>query len=494
MGKLTKIFLIVLPVIFFIDFFTLANTDITHSPFLLKMGSWIGNISLFSFVLFVLYFIVRGIGGLFHPKEKKIEPPKENNRPFNLIWFVFFGLFIIPNFYYPNSTNSFYSVLPYMFAAVGFFVSLLLIIPRRNNFFSLPLLLIISFVVNFAVIRFYDLTWYFYPNFHVIAAKGGIAEKWLAASSWGVPFLTVMACVYVFLSSSARLIFKKTKAPLCLFIALFLTGFVSYFLFCFLPISFTFPKTEIKERLEPTVMLELIDLPTSPNSKRLTSVPSATSFFMYVTNLQKGKRYGVRILTPEQKVRQEDSVFLYCKVPHCQLEFGGPNNYMDRFKPGIYTIQIIAQEGNRMTITAQTKIEITTLVIKPLDKTTDYPCKLWLTLGESSKKLIRIDASDNQEMTDIHVLAQCSKGKTYNTQTAVGTISNEIQYYQGMSDPTGEPFTIINLGGNVAHGLVRLVVDNQIMGEAIINRGFPICDGEKIVEGGEDINCKKNNK
>ncbi|MDP2874365.1 MAG: hypothetical protein Q8N84_03695 [bacterium] len=498
MVKLTKILLIVIPVVFFLNFLTLANTNVTHSPSLQKIGNWVGLISLFSFALLVIYFIVRGIVRLFHPKNEKpeqvennepVKTKKENNRPLNLIWLVLFGLFVAPNIYCSNVINSYYGIIPYVFAALGLFVSLLLIIPRRNNFFILPLLLIIATVTNLAVARFYNLTWYFYPNFHVLAAKGELTEKWLAAGSWGVPFLTVTACVYVFLSSLAKLFFKKTWAHICFLIALFLTGLTSYLLFYLLPISLTFPKTEIVEKLEPAVTVELLDAPDPVTAKRITSVQSATSFFIYATNLQKGKRYGVRILTPEQKMRQEDSVFLYCRGSNCELNFGGSNHISDRFKPGIYTIQIIALEGKEMTIAAMAELEVTALVIKPFAKAADYPCEMWLTLGSSSEKLLRIDA-DSQDMTDIRVWVQCQKDKTYTAQVAVGTINNETQYYQSTIEPTDEPVRVVSLGGNTSHGLVRLIIDNQIMGEAIINRGFPICDGEKAMEGGNDSNCQ----
>lgn len=494
MGKLAKILLIVIPVVFFLNFLTLANTRVTRSPFLQKIGTWIGVISIFSFILLVIYFILKRFIGLFHPREKKIdEPPKENNRSFNLIWLFLFTLFIAPNFFYSKSPNDPYGALQYVFLAVGLLVFLLIIIPRRNNFFTLPLFLIISLLVNFALTRFYDLTWYFYPSFHIIAAKGGIADSWVATSSWGISFLTVMTCVYVFLSSFIRLIFKKTGALICFFIALFLTGLTSYLLFYYLPVTFTFPKTEIREEINPTVRLELLDKPNPINAKSITSVQSATSFFIYASNLQKEKRYGVKILTPEKKMRQKNSVFQYCQGQNCELNFGGVNHISDRFKPGVYTIQIIAQEENEMTIAAKSEIEITAVTIKAYDKTADYPCKMWLTLGDSNKKLMRIDIANNQEMTDIKVFAQCQKGKAYNAQITVGTISNETQYFQSMIDPAGEPVRIVSLGGNVTNGLVQLIIDNQTMGKAIINRGFPICDGEKIVEGGEDLNCQKKN-
>lgn len=474
----------------------------TTSPFLQNVGKLIGAISLISFVLIALYLTIKKITRLLHPQKNtfiqnttqltndKVKQT-ENNRPLNLMWFAFFGFFIVPSLFYINVIPNDYKISTYIFTLIIFIFCLILIIPRRNNLLTLPLLIIISAITNLAFTRFYDFTWYFYPKFHPMLLAGGREEQWVAMSSWGVPFLTVVVCVYVLLSSISRLFFKKSRAFAFILIALFLTGVFSYILFLNFPLRLTFSDTEIRIQLDPTVKLELTAVPYNTNAKQVTSVPSATTYFMFASNLKKNKQYGIRLLTSEQKLQRETSVFFKCTNTNCEHNFGGANGFSDRLNPGIYTVQLIALEGKEMTVAAASIIEITTLVIKPFDKNTSYPCELWLTLGDSDKKLLRVDIADNQQMTDIKVYAQCPKDKTYNAQLTVGTISNDVLYYESVIMPTDEPTRIIGLGGNVTNGLVRLIIDNQVVGEAIINRGFPICDGEKILEGGNDSDCQK---
>ena len=114
---------------------------------------------------------------------------------------------------------------------------------------------------------------------------------------------------------------------------------------------------------------------------------------------------------------------------------------------------------------------------------------MWLTQGESTEKLLRIEEHDSQKMLDIGVVVQCDGG-THDALISFGTINQKVEYFSITIDST-EPVKVISLGGNQAHGLVRLILDGQIMGEAIIDRGFPICDQGKIVEGGSQENCEQ---
>lgn len=322
-----------------------------------------------------------------------------------------------------------------------------------------------------------------------MASKGDITGKWLSASSWGLAFLIIVVIVYVFLSSFVRIFFKKSYIFVCFLIAMFLTGLVSYILFFVFPLSFIYPQTEIKIGLDPLVKIEFINPRIALGEKQITSVESATHFLINASGLSKGKRYGVRILTPENISTQEKSDFYYCWNADCWYNLGQANSISERLKPGIYNVQIITEISKEMVIVAEKEITVTALEIFPYDTASDYPCEMWLTLGSSTNRVLRIDV-DSQEMTDIGVWVQCDTVKPYEAQITVGTIGQDVQYYSSTISQNGEPSRVLSSGGNVSHGYVRLIVDNQIMGEAIINRGFPICDYGKIAEGGNASDCK----
>ena len=499
MSKTLKVLLIVIPIIFILNFLTLANGQFTQSPYLQKTGDFIGFASLISFIILIIYLVFKKIIGKFRPPQNKIETQrqtltgtgkpviKESNRRFNLIWLILFGFFIVLNLYCASVVKSDYLSTPVVSSAAGFIICLMLIISRRNNLFILIPLLIISIMANSTGTRFYDFTWFLYPNLNSFAVSSGITTKWLMAGLWGISFLAVTAGVYIFLSSFSRLFFKKTWAKKCFLISLFITGLASCILFNFQKFTFTFSQNEIKEIFDSKATVQVLDAPDPVNAKHIISIQSASPFFIYATDLSKGKRYGVRILTPEQKAYKEEGIFFPCRKSNCELDFGGWNNIGDRFEPGIYTIQIIAQEGKELTIAAKAKIEITKLIIGSYNENADYPCKMWLTLGNSSEKLMRIDEMDSQKMITVGVYVQCQKDQTYNAQVSVGTLDNKTEYYSSVIDYTGEPVRVVSLGGNTSHGLVQLFINNQIMGEAIINRGFPICDN---VGGGEDSKCQ----
>ena len=413
------------------------------------------------------------------PGKKSVpsSPQDENNRLFNLIWLILYLIFIVPSIYFvieiaKSHTTTDFPIYPIIFIPMAIIVCLFLVIPKRNNFFTLPIFIIIGVISNVVFAKFYDLTWLFYPEFIGLRTIDSTAAWWISFGSWGVSFLIVSIALYVFMSSFLRLLFKKSRVLLCFLLSLLFTSVAAYILFYLIPLSLTFPKTELNTELDNSINVEFFDPKAPPNeSKQVTSVQSATQFFIQATGLSKGYRYGIRILDPNQTVMKEASTFYYCRTSDCEYELGQANSIVERLNPGIYTVQIIAQKGSSMTIVAKKEIEITALIISPYMANTEYPCELWLELDESRDKLLLVDIDDGQKMTNIGVWVQCDSGKTYDAQVEVGTINNTTLYYSKVIPASGEPTLIINLGGNVTYGLVRLIIDNQAMGEAYIDRG-----------------------
>jgi len=307
---------------------------------------------------------------------------------------------------------------------------------------------------------------------------GLLTERWSIICGWGIVFLVVMAFIYVSLSSWSRVFFKKTKSVICFFISLAITCIASYVLFYILPWTFVFPDTEIGVNLESSVNVRFLDREDINTANEISIAQSSTLFFVYAEGLSKGNRYGMRVLDENKESVKEESKFRYCKDMECSFNFGQLNTVGDRLDEGSYTIQIISQKGNELEVVGMKEIQITELVIQQYEAGRKYPCEMWLTIGDSDEKLLRIDV-DSQELTDITVMAQCSGGGVYEAQIAVGTLSNEVMYYQSTIPSTGEPMAVLGLGGNTSHGYVRLIIDNQVMGEAIIDRGFPMCDDGK---------------
>lgn len=413
---------------------------------------------------------------------------KENNRVFNLIWIPLFGIPIGLTIYNTMANSS--TKLPTLiFSVVGIIVCLLLVVFKRNNFFTAFILLVFSAVSNLILIKFYDLTWLFSPSIKTGAVDEMLAERWLIICGWGIVFLIVMVFIYVFLSSWSRVIFKKTKSVICFFISLAITCIASYILFYLLPQTFVFPDTKIGVNIKSSINMKLIDGANNNTTNEISTVQSSAPFFVYAEGLPKGNRYGIKILDENGETVKGESKFTYCKDTECTFVFVQLNTISDRLDEGSYTIQIISQKGNELEVVSLKEIQITESVVQQYDINSEYPCEMWLTMGDSDEKLLRIDA-DSQGMIDITVMAQCSGEEVYEAQIAVGSSSNKVMYFQNTIHSTGEPMAILGLGGNTSHGYVRLIINNQIMGEAIIDRGFPICDDGKIVEGGEQINCE----
>ncbi len=407
----------------------------------------------------------------------------ENNRIFNLIWLVLFGAVFAIVFVYPINQTTL-DLLPFfVFALIEI---LIIILPKRNNFVSAFFLAIIALLVNTISSKFYNLTWLFYPKLDNVIIGSMKYDRLLSALVWYVSFLTLLSFVYMFCSSVVKLFLKKSKCLVCFLISLVLVCLSSYLCFIHLPLSFAFPKEEISRNIDESIEIKFFD--EKKRDQEILSVQSAHGFFVNVQNLSKGKRYGLRILNWENQPVENEEEFLYCSENVCSISFNVLNSISNRLNPGVYTVQVISQKGNNLTVIGEKIVEITKLEIVPYEKDKQYPCQMWLTHKDGNEKLLRIEEKDSQKMLDIVVMVQCDGG-VYDAEIDVGTINQEVQYYLAVINGSN-PVGVLNLGGNTAHGVVRLIVNNQIMGEAIIDRGFPICDNGKIVEGGNQWDCK----
>ncbi len=412
---------------------------------------------------------------------------KENNRIFNLIWVFIFVVLILRSFLYPTD-ESFYFVQSLLFLTAGILETLFIIIPKRNNFVSAFFLLITAGIFNFASCRFYDLTWLFSPSFDNFVIDSTELIKWFSFSSWCISFLTIVIFIYMFFSSFSRVFLKKANCLLCSLISFVLVSISSIVCFYVFPETLFLVDADVSEKINSLVNIEILDSENIQTANVLTEIKSSETFWIYVEELPKGNRYGLKILDEKGNILKKESDFQYCREDDCSLYFGPLNTVYDRWSSGKYTIQILSKSSDVLEIVGKENVEIGELEISGYDEGKEYPCEMWLTLGDSDEKLLRIDA-DSQGMTDITVMAQCEGNEAYDVQIAVGEISQKVNYFSNTIQP-GEPVAILGLGGNTSHGYVRLIIDDQIMGEAIINRGFPICDNGKIVEGGQQSDCE----
>ncbi len=420
-------------------------------------------------------------------KDLPINIKKENNRIFNLIWVFIFAVLILRSFLYPTD-ESFYFVQSLFFLVAGILETLFVIIPKRNNFVSAFFLLITAGVFNFSSCRFYDLTWLFSPSLDNFVTDSTKLIKWFSFCSWCISFLIVVIFIYMFFSSFSRVFFKKANCLLCLLISIVLVSISSIVCFNIFPETLFLVDADVSEKINSSINIEMLDNKNIQNANVLTGIKSSEAFWVYVEELPEGNKYGLKILDEKGNILKEESDFQYCWNDDCFLYFGPLNTVYDRWSPGKYTIQILSESGDILEVVGKEDVEIGELKISGYSEEEEYPCEMWLTLGDSDEKLLRIDV-DSQEMTDITVMAQCKGNEAYDVQIAVGDISKKVNYFSNTIQP-GEPMGILGLGGNTSHGYVRLIVDNQIMGEAIINRGFPICDNGKIVEGGQQSDCE----
>jgi hypothetical protein len=401
-------------------------------------------------------------------KTAPIEIKKENNRVFNLIWiFILIGLVVCC---FLTMIPSLYFGLVLIATIVSVFEILVIIIPRRNNFISTFFLLLGSLFSNVALTRFYDLTWLLSPSLDNVITDPTKIVRLFSACNWGISFLTVVVALYMLLSSFSRVFFKKSKYLICSLISLVIVSISSVICFYIFPQTFLISGIKMERQIVNTTSLKLIDTPNILNAKEISSAKSSELFFIYVSGLSKGKRYGLRILNGVGEIVDIESKFEYCWSNDCSFYFEPLNTVFKRWEPDLYTVQVVSQKGETLTVISEKEIIIEELVIAPYDKGKEYPCRMWLTLDDSDKELLLITV-DSQVMTNITVMAQCSGEGTYNAQLAVGNIGKGTDYSDVTIYP-GEPMSIRGLGGNVANGYVRLIIDNQIVGEAIIDRGL----------------------
>lgn len=420
-------------------------------------------------------------------KNSKQVPKKENHRIFNLIWVLLYSIFGLIVFLHPLEKIE-NRMIVLIFFAVCIVEILIIIIPKRNNFVSTFLLFVIALALNTSASRFYDLTWYFYPKLDAPMTSYHIqvVEPWFPAAGWLLSFLTAMSFVYMLCSCLAKLISKKGHCLVCFLVSLLLVGMASYLGFSYLSLNFVLPQEEITKNINNEIKISL----EGENSQRqeINRVQASDSFMVYVEGLPGGKRYGLRIINGDGELSTNQSEFPYYrdKVWSGYLAHFTAGGKL--WKPGTYTIQIVTLEKGNLIVVSEKNIEVTELVFQPYEVGKKYPCEMWLTLGDSSEKLQRIEEHDSQKMLDIGVWVQCDGGN-YQGKVSVGTIDQDILYFS-VSVNTADPVRVVSLGGNQASGLVRLIINGQAMAEAIIDRGFPICDNGRIVEGGGESDCK----
>ena len=408
--------------------------------------------------------------------EKNFEKirKKENNRIFNLVWVAIFIIFGLTLFLHPLE-NAESSMFVTTFIAVCIVEILIIIIPKRNNFVSAFLLFIIALALNTSASRLYDLTWFYYPKLDASMTSYLIeVEPWFSAAGWVMSVLTALSFVYMFCSCLAKLFSKKSHCLVCFLVSLLLVGASAYLGFSYLPLNFVLPQEELTKNFSNEIKITLVS--EHSNGQEISTVLESDSFLVHIEGLPGGKRYGLRIINEsngESTISQTKFQYYRDKV------WSGDLAHIIAFGD-TYIIQVVAQEKDNLIVVGEKSIKVTELVFQPYEAGKKYPCELWLTLGDSSEKLRRIEEPDSQKMLDIGVWVQCDGG-AYEGKVSYGTIDQDI-HYSPVSINTAEPVRVVSLGGNQAHGLVRLIINDQAIGEAIINRGFPIYDNGKIVE------------
>ncbi len=411
---------------------------------------------------------------------------KENNRIFNLVWVAIFVIFGLTLFLHPleNAENSTFVKI---FIAVCIVEILIIIIPKRNNFVSAFLLFIIALALNTSASRLYDLTWFFYPKLDASMTSYYIeVEPWFSAAGWVMSVLTALSFVYMFCSCLVKLFTKKSRCLVCFLVSLSLVGISAYLGFSYLPLNFVLPQEEITKNISNEIKITLVG--EHSNGQEISTVRESDSFLVHVEGLPGGKRYGLRIINGNRELTASQTEFQYYRDKVWTGYLAHFTASGKQWKPDTYTIQIVAQEKGNLIVVGEKSIEVTELVFQPYEAGKKYPCELWLALGDSSEKLQRIEEPDSQKMLDIGVWVQCDGG-AYEGKVSYGTIDQDVHYIP-VNINTADPVREVSLGGNQAHGLVRLIINDQAIGEAIINRGFPICDNGKIVEGGDQSDCK----
>lgn len=274
-----------------------------------------------------------------HPTRNVVK--KENNRIFNLIWIAAFGVVLSAFILHPVA-DMLVVLNGGLFLVISILEILLILIPKRNNFFSAFFLLPIAVLINNAGPRFYHLTWLFYPDLYgIIAEYPGLLEnppelgKWFPAAGWAFSFLTVLTFLYMFLSSIVRLITHHSHCFLCLLISLVTVSTCSYLGFLYLPYPIILPQSNITKKIEENISIRFLDERTQ--SKGLSSAQTGVGFSVLAENLSRNQRYGLRILDQNGTALESTSKFQRCNNEECTLNLGIYNGGRTPLDPGDYT-------------------------------------------------------------------------------------------------------------------------------------------------------------
>ena len=398
----------------------------------------------------------------FMEENSKPVPKKENHRIFNLVWVVIFIIFGLTLFLHPleNAENRMFVDI---FIAVCIVEILIIIIPKRNNFVSALLLFIIALALNTSASRLYDLTWFYYPKLDASMTSYYMeVEPWFSAAGWVMSVLTALSFVYMFCSCLAKLFSKKGHCFVCFLVSLLLVGSSAYLGFSYLPLNFVLPQEELTKNINNEIKITLEG--EHSNGQEISTVQESDSFLVHIEGLPGGKRYGLRIINEyngESTVSQTKFQYYRDKV------WSGDLAHIIAFGD-TYIIQVVAQEKDNLIVVAEKSIKVTELVFQPYEAGKKYPCELWLTLGDSSKKLQRIEEPDSQKMLNIGVWVQCDGG-AYEGKVSYEDIYQDLHYIS-VNINTADPIRVVSLGGNQASGLVRLIINGQAMAEAVIQR------------------------
>ncbi len=391
---------------------------------------------------------------------------KENHRIFNLVWVVIFVIFGLTLFLHPLESAE-RSMLIKVFIAVCIVEILIIIIPKRNNLFSAFLLFIIAYALDTSASHFYDLTWFYYPKLDAsMTSYRGEVEPWFSAAGWVMSVLTVLSFVYMFCSCLAKLFSKKGHCLVCFLVSLLLVGVSAYLGFSYLPLNFVLPQEELTKNINNEIKITLEG--EHSNGQEISTVQESDSFLVHIEGLPGGKRYGLRTINQNGELAASQTEFQYYRDKVWSGYLANFTAGGQQWKPDTYTIQLVALEKGNLIVVGENSIEVTELVFQPYEAGKKYPCELWLTLGDSSEKLHRIEEPDSQKMLNIGVWVQCDGG-AYEGKVSYEDIYQDLHYIS-VNINTADPIRVVSLGGNQASGLVRLIINGQAMGEAVIQR------------------------
>ena len=364
---------------------------------------------------------------------------KENHRIFNLVWVVIFVIFGLTLFLHPLESAE-RSMLIKVFIAVCIVEILIIIIPKRNNLFSAFLLFIIAYALDTSASHFYDLTWFYYPKLDAsMTSYRGEVEPWFSAAGWVMSVLTVLSFVYMFCSCLAKLFSKKGHCLVCFLVSLLLVGVSAYLGFSYLPLNFVLPQEELTKNINNEIKITLEG--EHSNGQEISTVQESDSFLVHIEGLPGGKRYGLRTINQNGELAASQTEFQYYRDKVWSGYLANFTAGGQQWKPDTYTIQLVALEKGNLIVVGENSIEVTELVFQPYEAGKKYPCELWLTLGDSSEKLQRIEEPDSQKMLNIGVWVQCDGG-AYEGKVSYEDIYQDLHYIS-VNINTADPIRVV---------------------------------------------------